>query len=402
MKKLGHFSYGNMRGALLFYFLLFFGFSLQCSVVRFMGPDQVEQWGVIDIYTSQQTDNILILRNSEQFPSTLQLFSSEHYHDVYNACFNRNEHYRNQIWETIEIDRVEILSPVSSDTSVFTNHHGYTIQKTPGSIGSPNSAVMKAPFISLLDLEVSLGFLVIKDMTSNEVYNRDTIGDYIGGIVLMNTFFSKDMEIMEGSTLNSHNLPSFTKVGPYIVLLSETDILADVLENLVGSIHISTVQKSIKIPSDVIDRLCGVASAVSKGHTGRRGNVLQIQLSNADQGQDSWLFTQWDKWLNFLLGQSSYRSAVLWYYNNINNYGFLSTGTPVKTNFRSRDNVYDLGTQKVMIRPDILRNWVSYQPAVQYEGDFWIVFVLSALVWVVLIAVGLFFLFRFKRKVKKE
>lgn len=378
---------------------------LACSLVHFMHSDQDQEWGIIDKYTSQQIDNILILDQSE-FKSTNEFFK-ELLTKAQSTCYNKNSQLKNQIWETVELEQIELLSPITPETSIFTTTSTGAILKKPQlSITTPRTIIKKPSFISMLGVKINLGLIFCNSITStNTTLNKYNIEEYICGLTLINIFYSKDMEILEGSTINSENLPGYTQIGPHIILLSPEDKLTNVLKSLKGKQNLGAgIDFNFDFDKISIDFIVDqIYNVLHQRYEIFPGDVIQIPVIN-DSLQSSLLFSIFDPFLQIILDGQSYHSAVLWYHKTFDfTSNFFGSGSKIRTSVRSLDGLYDIGTLIATVRLDNSQHWNQYLPNTPYEDNFYVYILVSCIIWIILIGLVVFFIKKFKgKKTKKE
>jgi 2-keto-4-pentenoate hydratase/2-oxohepta-3-ene-1,7-dioic acid hydratase in catechol pathway len=90
-------------------------------------------------------------------------------------------------------------------------------RKTSGSIGGPHDDIVKPTHVRLLDYEVEIGLVVGRGLpVGSEITEAD-----VAGLVVTNDVSARDVQLSKTQFYESKSYPSFTPVGPALVLLEE-------------------------------------------------------------------------------------------------------------------------------------------------------------------------------------
>lgn len=96
-------------------------------------------------------------------------------------------------------------------------------RKTSGSITGPFSDIIKPAHVTLLDYEVEIGLVAGASIEVGTAITADTIGDYFAGVVVTNDVSARDIQLPKTQFYESKSYPTFTPVGPRLVLLTHEE-----------------------------------------------------------------------------------------------------------------------------------------------------------------------------------
>lgn len=102
-------------------------------------------------------------------------------------------------------------------------------RKSSGSVVGPTSDIIKPAHVRLLDYEVELGLVIGSTMPVGTVVTDRNLGDFVAGLVITNDVSARDVQLTKGQFYESKSYPTFTPVGPRLVLLG-ADELARLLD----------------------------------------------------------------------------------------------------------------------------------------------------------------------------
>jgi 2-keto-4-pentenoate hydratase/2-oxohepta-3-ene-1,7-dioic acid hydratase in catechol pathway len=142
---------------------------------------------------------------------------------------------------TVPVDSLALVSPVTAPCRVvaqmtnFASHaddvgmNPQTIplaffRKSSGSISGPYDDVIKPGHVRLLDYEVEIGLIIGREMPVGTTITADTLADYVAGLVVTNDISARDLQLPKTQFYESKSYPSFTPVGPALVLLDADEL----------------------------------------------------------------------------------------------------------------------------------------------------------------------------------
>lgn len=97
-------------------------------------------------------------------------------------------------------------------------------RKASGSISGPNDDIIKPAHVQFLDYEVEAGLVFGRTLSVGTDVTPENLGDYIAGFVITNDVSARDLQLPKTQFFESKSYPTFTPVGPRLVLLEEGEL----------------------------------------------------------------------------------------------------------------------------------------------------------------------------------
>jgi 2-keto-4-pentenoate hydratase/2-oxohepta-3-ene-1,7-dioic acid hydratase in catechol pathway len=97
-------------------------------------------------------------------------------------------------------------------------------RKTSGSISGPFDDVVKPTHVSCLDYEVEIGLVIGRDLPVGTQVTEENWTSFIAGLVVTNDVSARDIQLPKTQFFESKSYPSFTPVGPALVLLDPDEL----------------------------------------------------------------------------------------------------------------------------------------------------------------------------------
>jgi 2-keto-4-pentenoate hydratase/2-oxohepta-3-ene-1,7-dioic acid hydratase in catechol pathway len=143
--------------------------------------------------------------------------------------------------DTVPIDSLKPLSPVTSPCRLvaqMTNFASHVrdagmdpktipltfFRKTSGSISGPFDDVIKPEHVRFLDYEVEIGLVVGREIPVGTKITAANLSDYIAGVVVTNDVSARDIQLPQTQFYEAKSYPTFTPVGPMLVLLDADEL----------------------------------------------------------------------------------------------------------------------------------------------------------------------------------
>jgi 2-keto-4-pentenoate hydratase/2-oxohepta-3-ene-1,7-dioic acid hydratase in catechol pathway len=92
-------------------------------------------------------------------------------------------------------------------------------RKTSGSINGPCDTIVKPAHVKLLDYEVEIGLVIGRDIPVGTEIDESTLAEFIAGLVVANDVSARDVQLTKTQFYEAKSYPTFTPVGPALVLL---------------------------------------------------------------------------------------------------------------------------------------------------------------------------------------
>ena len=144
--------------------------------------------------------------------------------------------------DTVAVRDLELLSPVTKPCRVvaqMTNFESHVkdsgmdpkttpltfFRKSSASISGPFDDIIKPKHVQFLDYEVEIGLVIGRDLPVGTSLSSSELANYVAGLVITNDVSARDIQLPQTQFYEAKSYPTFTPVGPELVLL-DTDELA--------------------------------------------------------------------------------------------------------------------------------------------------------------------------------
>ena len=217
-------------------------------------------------------------------------------------------------------------------------------RKASGSITGPADDVVKPKHVRLLDYEVEIGLVIGRDVPVGTTITADNLVDYVCGLAVTNDVSARDVQLTKTQFYESKSYPTFTPVGPALVLLDAEEL------NRFGELRVQLrvngeLRQNRTVDGDMIYRpveaLSGLArfQQLSVGDLVLTGTPVGTALSAPPRPVQKLVGLLPDdlKWRMFFAGQAK-------------NIKYLHDGDVVEASIATDDSKIDLGTQRNRVR----------------------------------------------------
>ena len=143
--------------------------------------------------------------------------------------------------ETVDSDTLDMVSPVTDPCRVvaqMTNYASHVkdsgldpqaipltfFRKTSGSISGPYDEVVRPAHVRCLDYEVEIGLVIGRSLAVGTDVTADNWASFIAGLVVTNDVSARDVQLPKTQFFESKSYPTFTPVGPALVLLDADEL----------------------------------------------------------------------------------------------------------------------------------------------------------------------------------
>ncbi|MDT5067842.1 MAG: hypothetical protein QOK02_3997 [Mycobacterium sp.] len=143
--------------------------------------------------------------------------------------------------DTVQVDSLELVSPVTAPCRVvaqMTNFVSHVkdagmdpasipltfFRKASGSISGPFDDIIKPDHVRFLDYEVEIGLVIGRDIPVGTTVSEADLADYIAGLVVTNDVSARDIQLPQTQFYEAKSYPTFTPVGPALVLLDADEL----------------------------------------------------------------------------------------------------------------------------------------------------------------------------------
>ena len=143
--------------------------------------------------------------------------------------------------DTVAVDNLELVSPVTRPCRVvaqMTNFESHVrdagmdpaavpltfFRKASASISGPFGDIVKPAHVRLLDYEVEVGLVIGRAMPVGTAVSDATLAEFIAGLVITNDVSARDIQLPQTQFYEAKSYPTFTPVGPELVLLNAAEL----------------------------------------------------------------------------------------------------------------------------------------------------------------------------------
>jgi len=142
---------------------------------------------------------------------------------------------------TVAVDTLDLVSPVTAPCRVvaqMTNFVSHVkdagldpntipltfFRKASGSINGPNADIVKPAHVRFMDYEVEIGLVIGRELPVGTTLTEANLPDYVAGLVVTDDVSARDIQLPKTQFYESKSYPTFTPVGPALVLLDADEL----------------------------------------------------------------------------------------------------------------------------------------------------------------------------------
>jgi 2-keto-4-pentenoate hydratase/2-oxohepta-3-ene-1,7-dioic acid hydratase in catechol pathway len=262
---------------------------------------------------------------------------------------------------TVAIADLGLVSPVTAPCRVvaqMTNYRSHVadsglnpntipmtfFRKTSGSISGPFDDIIKPAHVQFLDYEVEIGIVFAQPVPVGTQITADNLGQYVAGLVVTNDISARDLQLPKTQFFESKSYPTFTPVGPALVLLEPEELKRFGDLRLRLSVN-GEVRQDARVAGDMVfaplealQTLTGF-QRLDAGDLLLTGTPVGTALSAPPKPIEiiGSLLPAHVKWKAFFKRQA-------------NNPKYLHDGDVVELSVATDDGAIDLGTQRTVVR----------------------------------------------------
>jgi 2-keto-4-pentenoate hydratase/2-oxohepta-3-ene-1,7-dioic acid hydratase in catechol pathway len=143
--------------------------------------------------------------------------------------------------DAVAVDSLKLISPVTRPCRVvaqMTNFESHVkdagmdpasvpltfFRKASASINGPFDDIVKPPHVKLLDYEVEIGLVIGRAIPVGTTISDANLAEFIAGLVVTNDVSARDIQLPQTQFYEAKSYPTFTPVGPELVLLTADEI----------------------------------------------------------------------------------------------------------------------------------------------------------------------------------
>ena len=142
---------------------------------------------------------------------------------------------------TVPVDGLQLVSPVTKPCRVvaqMTNYASHVkdagmdpktipltfFRKSSASITGPFDDIVKPAHVRFLDYEVEIGLVIGRDIPVGTTVSEWDLSDFLAGLVVTNDVSARDIQLPQTQFYEAKSYPTFTPVGPALVLLDASEL----------------------------------------------------------------------------------------------------------------------------------------------------------------------------------
>ncbi|WP_328419931.1 fumarylacetoacetate hydrolase family protein [Streptomyces sp. NBC_00443] len=216
-------------------------------------------------------------------------------------------------------------------------------RKTSGSISGPLDEIVKPAHVRFLDYEIELGLVIGRPLEVGATVTAANWKEHIAGLVITNDVSARDVQLPKTQFYEAKSYPTFTPVGPVLVLLDAAE-----LDRLSELRLVLKVNGEIRQNSDLTDMIYSPLQALQElsrfqalapgdlvltgtpGGTALKAPPKAVEIIGA-------LLPPAMKWKAFFNSQAK-------------NPKYLHDGDVLELSIATPDGAIDLGTQQNKVR----------------------------------------------------
>jgi 2-keto-4-pentenoate hydratase/2-oxohepta-3-ene-1,7-dioic acid hydratase in catechol pathway len=143
--------------------------------------------------------------------------------------------------KTVDEATLDLLSPVTAPCRVvaqMTNFASHVkdsgldpatipltfFRKTSGSISGPFDDILRPGHVRCLDHEVEIGLVIGRELPVGTQVTEENWTSFVAGLVVTNDVSARDVQLPKTQFFESKSYPTFTPVGPALVLLDDGEL----------------------------------------------------------------------------------------------------------------------------------------------------------------------------------
>jgi 2-keto-4-pentenoate hydratase/2-oxohepta-3-ene-1,7-dioic acid hydratase in catechol pathway len=97
-------------------------------------------------------------------------------------------------------------------------------RKASGSINGPTDDIVKPAHVRFMDYEVEIGLVIGRDLPVGTTLTEADLSTYVAGLVVTNDVSARDVQLPKTQFYEAKSYPTFTPVGPALVLLDADEL----------------------------------------------------------------------------------------------------------------------------------------------------------------------------------
>ena len=251
----------------------------------------------------------------------------------------------------VPVESLALLSPITTPCRVVAQATNYAshvkdvgrdpvktpltfFRKTSGSVCGPFDDIVKPEHVTLLDYELEIGLVIGRELPVGTEVTEANLADYVSALVVTNDVSARDVQITKAQFFESKSYPTFTPVGPALVLVD-----ADELKRF-GDLRLQLrvngeVRQDMTVEGDILYSPLQALQALTKFQNLEAGDIVLTGTPVGTALTTHGIAPKGDIDIRaFLSAQAE------------NNPNYLHHGDVVQATVATDDGVINLGTQR--------------------------------------------------------
>ena len=263
---------------------------------------------------------------------------------------------------SVAVDELALCSPVTAPCRVIaqmTNFESHVrdsgmnpktvpltfFRKSSASISGPFDDILRPAHVGLLDYEIEIGLVIGRDVPVGTAITDANLADVIAGLVITNDVSARDIQLPQTQFYEAKSYPTFTPVGPALVLLDAAELARFGDLRLRLSVSGDERQNAV-VEGDMLYRPLQALQSLTRFQDLSAGDLI---LTGTPAGTALTAPPKPIEMIGNLLPP-----AVKWkafFSRQAKNPKYLRHGDVVEASIATDDGALDLGTQRLTVRP---------------------------------------------------
>lgn len=263
--------------------------------------------------------------------------------------------------DVVPLDTLALVSPVTAPCRVIaqmTNFESHVrdsgmdpktvpltfFRKSSASISGPFDDIVKPAHVRFLDYEVEIGLVIGREIPVGTMLSENDLADAIAGLVITNDVSARDIQLPQTQFYEAKSYPTFTPVGPELVLVDSDDLKRFGDLRLTLSVNDSQRQNAL-VEGDMLYRPLQALQSLTRFQDLAAGDLI---LTGTPSGTALRAPAKPIEIIGNLLPP-----AVKWkafFKRQATNTKYLGDGDIVEATVGTDDGAIDLGAQRMRVR----------------------------------------------------
>ncbi|WP_406813512.1 fumarylacetoacetate hydrolase family protein [Mycobacterium sp. M23085] len=262
---------------------------------------------------------------------------------------------------TVGVDELELLSPVTAPCRVvaqMTNFESHVkdagmdpktvpltfFRKSSASITGPFGEIVRPSHVRLLDYEVEIGLIIGRAVPVGTTITDANLADYIAALTVTNDVSARDIQLPQTQFYEAKSYPTFTPVGPALVLVDAAELAR--FGDLRLRLSVSGEQRqNAVVEGDMLYRPLAALQALTRFQDLAAGDLI---LTGTPVGTALSAPPKPIEFIGNLLPPALKWKAF--FARQARNPKYLQHGDVVEASIGTDDGTLDLGTQRLAVR----------------------------------------------------